>query len=156
MNLKGSLVSLTIDTIDSICQIDMDEDIPAIGSLREFTSLQHLDVSGLVLWGDCDELELPRLSEILPASPDTLTVKTEWDDEVEDAFYNLCEDAFAVPLLTLTCTWGPAPRATAEALISAFKKIDVELVLSLDVAKSHPRNSCLTSSHADIERWIDR
>jgi hypothetical protein len=130
---KDSLTSLTIDTMEAICQIDMEEDIPAIGSLREFTSLKHFDVSGLVLWGDCEELEFPRLSGVLPESLETLTIKTEWDDDVEDALYNLCEDAFAVPRLrTLTCTWGPAPRATAEALISAFRKINVELVLSID------------------------
>jgi hypothetical protein len=130
---KDSLTSLTIDTMESICQIDIDEDIPAIGSLREFTSLQHLDVSGLVLWGDCDDLELPRLSGVLPESLETLIIKTEWDDDVEDALYNLCEDAFAVPRLRdLTCNWGSRPRTRAEALITAFKNISVELVLSID------------------------
>jgi hypothetical protein len=119
--------------MDAICQINMDEDISAIGSLRDFIALEHLDVSVLVLWGDCDGLDYPRLSAILPENFETLSIQTEWDDEVEDALYDLWEDASAVPrLTTLTCTWAPAPRAKAEALVSAFKGTNVELTLSIE------------------------
>lgn len=131
--LKDSLETLTIDTMDATCQVDMDEDIPPFGSLREFTALKHLNVSGLVLFGDCMGLDYPRLSVILPESLETLSIKMEWDDDIADALYNLFEDYSTVPtqLRVVECAWRPAPRMNAELLIAEFKSIGVQLILDI-------------------------
>ena len=130
---ETTLTSLTLDTMDSCCLVDMDEDILAFGSFREFTVLRYLEASGLVLWGDCDYLEYAELSTILPASLEGLKIKTEWDDDIGDALHNLYGDCpAALPhLKSVECTWRPAPRLIAEYLSEAFSKVGVELVLSV-------------------------
>ncbi|RAR01971.1 soluble epoxide hydrolase [Stemphylium lycopersici] len=114
--------------------VDMDEDIPSFGSLREFTALKHLNVSGLVLFGDCMGLDYPRLSAILPESLETLSIKMEWDDDISDALYNLYEDFPTTfnQLRMVECAWRPAPRTVAELLVAEFKSIGVELILEID------------------------
>ncbi|KAJ4366779.1 hypothetical protein N0V83_007304 [Neocucurbitaria cava] len=95
IKFQTSLTSLTINTMDSSWQVDLDIDIPGFGSFREFVVLRYLDVSGLVLWGDSIDEEYPRLSTMLPESLEILKVKTEWDHDVDDAFCNLIEDGRA-------------------------------------------------------------
>lgn len=131
---KTTFESLTIDTMDSSWLVDMDVDIPAFGTFRDFTSLKQLEVSSLVIWGDCDNVEYPRLSNILPDSLETLSIQTEWDDDVEDALHNLCEDrsTMLLQLRRVKCTWRPAPKATADYLIEAFLRLGVELVLNIE------------------------
>ncbi|CAO2649227.1 Nn.00g066120.m01.CDS01 [Neocucurbitaria sp. VM-36] len=134
IKFETSLTNLTINTMESSWQVDMDADIPAFGSFREFVVLQYLDVSGLVLWGDCDNVEFPRLSTMLPSSLETLKIHTEWDYDVEDAFYNLCEDGRApLPhLKRVECTWDPSIRTAAQYLVGALKSLGVEFVVRIN------------------------
>ncbi|KAH7359699.1 hypothetical protein BKA66DRAFT_573993 [Pyrenochaeta sp. MPI-SDFR-AT-0127] len=130
---KTSFESVTIDTMDSSWLVSMDVDIPAFGTFRDFTSLKYLYVSGLVLWGDCHNLDYPRLSNILPDSLETIGIKTEWDDDVEGALHNLYEDRSTMlsRLRRVECTWRPAPKVAADYLMEAFIKHGVDLVLSI-------------------------
>ncbi|EOA89215.1 hypothetical protein ACJQWK_09195 [Exserohilum turcicum] len=134
LTLSDSLETLTIDTTDATCQVDMDEDIPAFGSFRQFTALKHLNVSGLVLFGDCHGQDYPRLSAILPDSLETLSIKTEWDRDIAVVLVTLYKDLSTTPsrLRILDCSCGPAPRMVAEMLMAAFRTTGIHLVLSID------------------------
>jgi hypothetical protein len=133
LHVQSTLNHLTIDTMESAWRVDMDIMIPALGSLREFTALKHLDVTGLVLWGDDDTLESPPLSSILPEFLETLAIRTEWDDDVEDALYHLSLDCTGLlpHLKEVRCTWRPAPRLIGEHLVDAFQLLGVDLVLDI-------------------------
>lgn len=132
--VQNTLTHLTIDTMESAWRVDLDRTIPALGSLREFKALKHLDVAGLVLWGDEDisETSLP-LSALLPESLETLIIKTEWDDDVEDSLHQLSVDcAVWLPALeSIDCTWTPAPAVVADYLIDGFHFMGVKLVLDV-------------------------
>lgn len=132
--VQRTLTCLTIDTSESAWRVDVDQVIPALGSLREFKSLTYLDVAGLVLWGDDDTSEPPPLSELLPVSLQTLTIKTEWDDDVEDALNQLSLDcALSLPSLKrVECNWRPAPRFEAEYLMNACQSAGVDLILDVE------------------------
>lgn len=134
-----SLESLTIDTLDSGWLVDMDVDIPAFGSLREFTALKHLDVSGLVLFGDCSDIDDSplQLASMLPKSLETLKIQIEWDDDIEDALLTLLPDCTKMlpSLKIIDCTWRTAPKIIAEYLKAAFKDIGVQLLLSTEEDK---------------------
>ncbi|KAJ8110211.1 hypothetical protein OPT61_g6885 [Boeremia exigua] len=134
--VRKTLTHLTIDTSESASRVDIDLDIPALGSLRKFEALVYLNVAGLVLWGDDDITELVSLSLLLPESLETLIIKNEWDDDVEDALHQLSIDcAASMPKLkTVECTWRPAPRYIAHYLIEAFRAVAVELALELEDA----------------------
>lgn len=129
-----TLTHLTIDTSESASLVDLDQSIPAFGSLRDYEVLKYLDVAGLVLWGDDDFSELVPLSSILPCSLETLKIKVEWDDDVEDALHELSFDCAAcLPnLKRIECNSRPAPRSVAEYLIKAFHMADVDLILVLE------------------------
>lgn len=129
---KGSLERLVLDTLESTWQVSMDEDIPTIGSLHDFTALKHLDVSGLVLWSDDDDtIEHPPLALILPESLETLTVHVEWDDYVEESLIGLSRDCQSLlpHLKSIDCSWRPAPGEMADVLTAMFKDANVELKL---------------------------
>lgn len=49
------LESLSINTLNMEWQVDIADDVPAIKNLREVTAFKHLDVSGVVRFGDYDE-----------------------------------------------------------------------------------------------------
>lgn len=134
--VRKSLTHLTIDTSESAWRVDINRIIPALGSLREFTALTHLDVAGLVLWGDDDTLEPPPLSSLLPESLETLIINTEWDDDIEDALQQLSVDcAASLPnLKKVDCTWRPAPGFAARYLKDTFHLIGVDLVLDTEDA----------------------
>ena len=134
--VQQTLTYLTIDTSQSAWRVDMDRITPALGSLREFKALTYLSVAGLVLWGDDDTLELLPLSALLPESLETLIVKTEWDDDVEDALHQLSIDcAISLPnLRKVECTWRPAPGFVADYLIDACRLAGVDLVLDIEDA----------------------
>ncbi len=131
-----TLTHLTIDTSDSASQVDMDASIPALGSLRAFKALIYLNVAGLVLWGDDDIAEPVSLSLILPESLETLIIKSEWDDDVEDALHQLSIDCTSsLPSLKeVECRWRPAPRYIAGYLIDTFCMIGVALALDIEDA----------------------
>lgn len=136
-HVQSTLSHLTIDTMESAWRVDMDRKIPALGSLREFKALRYLNVAGLVLWGDGDILATPPpLSTLLPESLETLIIKTEWDDDVEDALQQLSVDCTSqLPALRkIECTWSPAPAFEAECLQDYYQSAGVELVL--DVSQS--------------------
>jgi hypothetical protein len=133
-HVQKTLIDLTIDTMESAWRVDINRIVPPIGSLREFNALKHLDVAGLVLWGDDDTSESPALSSLLPQSLETLAIKTEWDDDIEDALYQLSVDCtdFLPNLKKVECTWRPAPRFVAEYLVDACRQEGVELILDID------------------------
>ncbi|USP78577.1 uncharacterized protein yc1106_05851 [Curvularia clavata] len=131
--LRDSLEVLTLDIMDAPYQFAMNQDIHAFGSFREFTSLKQLNVSDLVIFGDCVDLDRPRLSAILPESLETLSINTEWDEPVEDALMNFYTDLSTTPsqLRTLECIVGePAPKLVAEKLVATFQKIRVKFMFS--------------------------
>jgi hypothetical protein len=136
IKFTGCLESLTINTLDSEWQVSDNTDIPALGSLRAFTVLKDLDVSGIVLFGDCDEPDPAslQLASILPESLERLNVEMEWDTDIEDALHALLPHcSFSLPnLKKIKCTWRPAPRVIAEYLMEAFRDVDVELILSVE------------------------
>lgn len=134
-----TLTHLTIDTSESASRVDLDRGIPPLGSLCEFETLRYLNVAGLVLWGDDDLVDPLPLSSLLPKSLETLVIKVEWDDDVEDALHELGFDcANALPSLkTVECTWRPVPKSIADYLTRSFRIVHVDLVLAIEENKSH-------------------
>lgn len=132
--VRTSLTHLTIDTSESAWRVDMDRNVPALGSLSGFSALKYLEVAELVLWGDDDSTDPSPLAAILPVSLETLVVKAEWDDDIEDALRELSgECAVCLPVLKrLECTWRPAPRSVAGRLVDAFRRVGVDLVLDVE------------------------
>ncbi|KAH7087456.1 hypothetical protein FB567DRAFT_346162 [Paraphoma chrysanthemicola] len=132
----STLQSLRVDTLDSGWLVDMETDIPALGSLRDFTRLANLEVSGLALWGDYNSLEGPdeRLSSLLPSSIASLSIRTEWDDDVEHALHMLLPDCTELlpNLKRVDCSWRPAPTAIADYLVLAFQEQGVDLILDAE------------------------
>ncbi|KAF2679650.1 hypothetical protein K458DRAFT_115650 [Lentithecium fluviatile CBS 122367] len=128
-----SLEHLELDTLESSWQVSLDEEIPTIGDLRDFTVLKHLDVSGLVLWSDGDTADHPPLASILPASLETLKIHVEWDDYVEDGLMALSKDApsYFPYLRSVDCSWRPASSHVAPLLIDMFAAVGIELKLSI-------------------------
>jgi hypothetical protein len=128
-----TLQSLRVDTLESGWLVDMETDIPAIGGFREFTKLTNLEVSGLALWGDYSspEYQDERLSSLLPPSIEILSIRTEWDDDVEHALHTLIpECTTTLPnLRQVECSWRPAPKAIAEYLVMAFQDKGVKLIV---------------------------
>ncbi|KAH7378473.1 hypothetical protein DE146DRAFT_761725 [Phaeosphaeria sp. MPI-PUGE-AT-0046c] len=139
---KETLERLTIDTLDCAWPIDMEIDIPPLGSLRSFRVLKHLDVSGLVLLGDYDTATgiNVALSSILPASLESLKVNIEWDDEIEEVLYAYLSEcgSFQPALKSIECSWRPAPKDIAKHLIDSYKEIGVDLVLAIAPTKGIP------------------
>lgn len=133
-HVRHTLTHLTIDTSESAWQVGMDRNIPALGSLRDFSVLTYLEVPELVLWGDDDSADPPPLASILPPSLEMLILKTEWDDDIEDALRELSTDCTeALPRLKeVECTWRPVPRFVASHLIKAFRFVGVDLKLELE------------------------
>jgi hypothetical protein len=133
-----SLERLTLDADDSGWLTDKEEEIPAIGSLRDFTSLKHIDVSGLVLFGHYTTSDSPdlRLSRILPASLETLNIKAVWDGSIEAALCALLPECstFLPNLQKIECSWTPASKTVAEYLVAAFSKQGVGLVLEVSTS----------------------
>ncbi|KAL6711421.1 hypothetical protein ACN47E_004355 [Coniothyrium glycines] len=125
----------TIDTTDSGRLVDFDTEITAIGDLSSFTALINLDVTGPVLWGDDEDEEMVLLSSILPNSLETLTIKNEWDEFLEQVLNRLSLDctAYLPTLRRISASWRPAPRVEAEYLSSAFSQANVNLVLDVSV-----------------------
>jgi len=127
---------LTIDTLDSEWQVNDNTDIPAIGSLRDFTALKNLDVSGIVLFGDYDAPHPAslRLASMLPESLEHLNIDIEWDDDIEEALHVLLPECSSLlpNLKKIRCTWRPAPKIIADYLVEAFQDIGVELILSVE------------------------
>lgn len=137
LRFRGDLESLTLDTLESGWRVSMEENIPAIGSLRDFPVLKHLDVSGLVLWGDGeDTAQFPPLTPLLPPSLETLVINVEWDDDVEEGLHGLARDCKAMVsnLKSVECMWRPAPKDVADVLIKDFRDLGVELKLSVDIS----------------------
>lgn len=134
-SFEHSLQRLTIDTLECAWLVDMESDIPPLGSLRSFTVLKHLDVSGLVLFGDYITAVRPdvALSSILPISLESLNVKIEWDDEIEEVLYAYLSDCalFQPALKSIECSWRPAPKTIAEHLIYSYEEIGVKLTLAI-------------------------
>jgi len=128
-----SLDYLELDTLESRWQVTLDEDIPTIGNLRDFTVLKHLNVSGLVLWSDNDTVEHPPLASMLPPSLETLAIQVEWDDYVEDSLMTLSQDAPSqLPnLKTIDCLWQPASVEMAPLLTDMFTAVGISLSLSI-------------------------
>ncbi|OAL02803.1 hypothetical protein IQ06DRAFT_345791 [Phaeosphaeriaceae sp. SRC1lsM3a] len=135
-SLEHSLERLTIDTLECAWPIDMESDISPLGSLQSFHVLKHLDVSGLVLFGDYHTAVRPdiALSRILPTSLESLKVDIEWDDEIEEVLYAYLSDcALSQPALkTIECSWRPAPKDIAKHLIGSYRAIGVKLVLTIE------------------------
>ncbi|KAJ4353760.1 uncharacterized protein N0V89_005490 [Didymosphaeria variabile] len=134
---EKTLEFLALDTLDSSWLVELEEDIPTIGSLREFTNLKHVEVSGMVLWSDDDgTVKHPRLSSILPSALETLIVNVEWEDDVEEALADLAKDcAVHFPdLKKVDCSWRPAPMFVGRDLITEFEKAGVSL--KLDIAST--------------------
>ncbi|KAH7074502.1 hypothetical protein BKA63DRAFT_513165 [Paraphoma chrysanthemicola] len=129
----STLQSLRVDTLDSGWLVDMETDIPALGSFRDFSRLANLEVSGLALWGDYNSLEGPdeRLSSLLPPSITSLSIRTEWDDDVEHSLHMLLPDCTELlpNLKRVECSWRPAPVAIADYLVMAFQEQGVDLIL---------------------------
>ncbi|KAF2446639.1 hypothetical protein P171DRAFT_430748 [Karstenula rhodostoma CBS 690.94] len=144
---EHTLESLVLDTLDSSWLVELDQVIPTIGSLREFTNLKHIEVSGMVLWDDDEDLTVkqPRLSSILPSALETLVVNVEWDDDVEEALVDLATDrATHFPSLKkIDCSWRPAPMFVGRDLIAEFGRLGVQL--KLDIA------SCTEDEEKRIE-----
>jgi hypothetical protein len=128
-----SLEHLELDTLESGWQVTLDEDIPTIGDLRDFSVLKHLDVSGLVLWTDDDMAEHPPLASILPRSLETLAIQVEWDDYVEDSLMALSRDAASqLPnLRTIDCSWRPASAEITPLLTDMFAIVGIVLKLGI-------------------------
>ncbi|KAF2994585.1 hypothetical protein E8E13_001612 [Curvularia kusanoi] len=143
--VQDSLTHLTIDPSESAWRVGMDEIVPSMGSLRNFKALKYLEVTEIVLWDDDESADPPPLSAILPPSLETLLIiKTEWDDDIGDALYQLGVDipAFFPHLQTVECTWRPAPEPVAEELMKLFKASGVDLQLSIeDDIDSHASGS---------------
>ncbi|KAL1608173.1 hypothetical protein SLS60_003112 [Paraconiothyrium brasiliense] len=134
---EKTLEVLALDTLDSSWLVELEEDIPTIGSLREFTNLKHVEVSGMVLWSDDDgTVKQPRLSSILPSALETLVVNVEWEEDVEEALADLAIDCKAhfPNLKKVDCSWRPAPMFVGRNLITEFERAGVNL--KLDVASS--------------------
>ncbi|KAK7179444.1 hypothetical protein PSPO01_14527 [Paraphaeosphaeria sporulosa] len=149
---EPSLESLILDTLGSSWLVELDQDIPTIGSLREFTYLKHVEVSGMVLWNDDDDdaITQRRLSSILPSALETLVINVEWDDYVVQALLDLAVDcAEQLPSLKrIDCSWRPASMFTGHELIGDFERVGVEL--RLDVA------SCTEEEEKRIEADLIR
>jgi hypothetical protein len=131
-HVQSTLSHLTVDTMESVWLVDKERTIPALGSLRNFKALRYLSVTGLVLWGD-DEISgaPPPLSALLPDSLKTLVIKAKWDNNVEDALYQLSVDcAVQLPVLRkVECTWSPVPAFVADYLIDTYRLGGVKLLL---------------------------
>ncbi|KAF2114755.1 hypothetical protein BDV96DRAFT_599946 [Lophiotrema nucula] len=135
----STLEYLILDTLDSGWQIPMEQDVPPIGSLHNYTSLTHLEVAGLVLWGDVEDKEeedtsvpgtnIP-VSQVLPRNLEELVLWTEWDTDVEDRLLELARHATqTVPQLkTIDCSWRPATEM-AIVLEEEFATIGITLQL---------------------------
>jgi len=130
------LQDLTIDTLDSEWQVNVNTDVAAIGSLRDFIALKNLDVSGIVLFGDYDAPHPAslRLASMLPESLEHLNIDIEWDDDIEEALHVLLPECSSLlpNLKKIRCTWRPAPKIIADYLVEAFQDIGVELILSVE------------------------
>ncbi|KAH7117140.1 hypothetical protein B0J11DRAFT_583832 [Dendryphion nanum] len=131
----STLHSLILDTLDSGWLVSMDQNIPGIGSLQHFPALQYLDVSGLVIWGDCDDGygEIP-FARLLPPNLEILVIKTEWDDDVEWSLLELSRDCKALlpKLRLIDCSWRPAVHSDVTiALVDQFQAAGVELRLQI-------------------------
>jgi hypothetical protein len=127
------LEHLELDTSESRWQVTLDEHIPTIGDLRHFTVLKHLDVSGLVIWSDDEIAEEGLLAANLPVSLETLVIRVEWDDYVEDNLVALSNDAATqLPnLRSIDCSWSPAPVEVAPLLTNIFEAVGIHLRLSI-------------------------
>ncbi|KAF1974477.1 hypothetical protein BU23DRAFT_567308 [Bimuria novae-zelandiae CBS 107.79] len=160
-HLESSLESLILDTLDSTWMVELDREIPTIGSLHEFGVMKHLEVSGMVLWNDenLDEdldkeedapSKQPPLSWILPPSLETLVINVEWNYLVEDGLSGLSKDwTVHLPnLKSIDCSWRPAPMDSGEHLTAEFEKVGV--ALKLDIAKT------VEEEEARIEKYMTR
>jgi hypothetical protein len=131
-HVQSTLSHLTVDTTGAVWLVDKERTIPALGSLRNFKALRYLNVTGLALWGD-DEISgaPPPTSSLLPDSLETLVIKAEWDDNVEDALYQLSVDcAVQLPVLRkVECTWSNVPASVADNLIDTYRSKGVKLLL---------------------------
>ncbi|KAF2731111.1 hypothetical protein EJ04DRAFT_567117 [Polyplosphaeria fusca] len=134
-----TLERLIVDTLDSGWMVSMSDQIPAIGSLREFESLKYLAVSGLVLWGDDpgidddeDEHQPLLLADILPPNLEDLVIRTEWEDDVELSLAALPEECpRSLPKLKLIdCSWRPAPEGVLKELPERFSLHGIQLRLA--------------------------
>jgi hypothetical protein len=130
---RHCLEHLELDTSESRWQVTLDEHIPTIGDLRDFTVLKHMDVSGLVIWSDDEEAEERLLAANLPASLETLVIKVEWDDYVEENLEALSKNAATqLPnLKSIDCSWSPAPVEVAPLLTNMFDAVGIDLTLSI-------------------------
>jgi hypothetical protein len=127
-HLRESLTHLTIDTSDYIWHRHSDLTILPLDSLQGFNALTYLKVDGLALWGD-KWMKIPRLSTILPPSLVTLILKTEWDNRVENAFYQLIDDCptFLPNLRKLDCSWNPVDEGLATDLGHKFEVAGIDV-----------------------------
>lgn len=134
---KDTLETLVIDTLESAWMVSMDQNIPAIGSLRPFTALKTLDVSGLVLWGDYAYEEYDsqpiKLGTILPEHLENLIIWTEWEECVEESLFGLPADCsqLLTHLKSIECQWRPTPKPIATILVEEFAAEGVELQLQM-------------------------
>ena len=129
--------------MDCTRPIDMESDVPSLGSLRTFHVPKHLDVSDIVLFGDYETAAKPAvpLASILPVSLESLKVNIEWD-EIEDVLYAYLPDcaSFQPALNSIECPWRPAPKQTGKHLRPSYKEIGVELILAIaDAGTPHGR-----------------
>ena len=139
---ENTLEYLVLDTLESSWLVALDEWIPTIGSLREFVSLKHIDVSGMVLWSDDENVatdgsaQHPPLSSILPPSLETMVVNVEWDYDIEDSLAGLARDCtLHLPnLKRIDCSWRPAPMLAGRDLVRRFEEAGV--ALKLDIAQT--------------------
>jgi len=132
-HVRRTLTHLTIDTSESAFRVEIESNIPALGSLREFKVLRYLDVAGLVLWGDDDTAEPAPLSLLLPESLEMLIIKDEWDDDIEFALLQLSADcrAYLPNLRRIQCNWR---KPTADYLTEVFQVVGVDIVLAIEDA----------------------
>lgn len=128
---KSTLESLTLDTLESGWMVSMDQDIPAIGSLRHFTVLKALDVSGLVLWGDQEEPEPEQhsLAHLLPEALERLTIRVEWDEDAVDSLARLLpyRDEMLPNLKSVDGSWRPCTKEYAMLLEQDFVMHGIEI-----------------------------
>jgi hypothetical protein len=129
----NSLEHLDLKTLDSGWRIYLDGEILTIGDvrdLRDFSTLKHVEVPGLVLRDDATDN--PPLASMLPTSLETLIIHEEWDNYVEDTLMALSKDAVSqLPRLkSVDCSCRPAPSQVAPLLIDMFAAVGVVLKLS--------------------------
>lgn len=130
---ENTLETLELDTLDSEWLYSLKWDIPTFESLREFTVLKYLKITGMALWSHDESRDQPVLSSLLPASLETLVIETKWEKYVQDSLLALAEGCptHLPKLKRIDCSWGPAPMLIGTRLIATFEKLGVTLDLSL-------------------------